>query len=557
MEFFAISGLINGVGATSFGILIIYKNWRDKINQVFFALMFSVTLWSFSYWRWLSEVNDPVTALFWIRLVAAASLLIPVFYFHWVALLIDKPKNRFQPILYLATLLFIPFSFTDLLVSSVGPKLIFPFWPNPGLLYDLYIAFFYVGLVIYSLFELYEAYQDPQKKGQVFYLILGSVFGFGGGLFNFLLWYNVPVLPYGNFLVALFPICFGYAMLRYKLFNSKVIATELLTFTIWILLLIRTLTLQTIQEKVIDGSILLFSVIAGIFLIRSVRKEVEQREKLEVLTGELEKANAELTRLDKAKSEFVSIVSHQLRTPLTAVKGYISMMREGDYGELKTEQQDTLGKVAQSAEHLITLINDLLNLNRIEDGRIIYEFKAVDIAEMIDGVVFEQKELANKKGLKLTWIKPHGLPMAWADPDKIRQVVMNFIDNAVKYTAEGSVNVSLKLENNYLIFAVKDTGVGMGQEEKVRLFKKFERGEGGRLMYTGGTGLGLYVAKLMTEAHQGEISGVSDGKGLGSTFSIKIPTEEYAKANSINQNQTAPVAKPATPTIPVSVEIKK
>ena len=139
-------------------------------------------------------------------------------------------------------------------------------------------------------------------------------------------------------------------MLRYGLFHAKTIATELLTFTIWILLLIRVLQSQDITSLVVDSGILAFSIIAGIFLVKSVSKEVEQREKLEILTKQLESANVELKRLDAAKSEFVSIVSHQLRTPLTAVKGYISMVKEGTYGKITAIQQDVLEKVFQSGE---------------------------------------------------------------------------------------------------------------------------------------------------------------------------------------------------------------
>ena len=324
-------------------------------------------------------------------------------------------------------------------------------------------------------------------------------------------------------------------MLKHKLFNSKVAATELLVFTIWIFLLIRVWNAKNLQDLAVDGSLFALTVFVGVLLVRSVIKEIEQKERLEKLSKELEAANTELKRLDAAKSEFVSIVSHQLRTPLTAIKGYISMMREGTYGKLEENQQDVLEKVSQSSERLIAFINDLLNLNRIEDGRITYAFSAVDLAQMADDIVFDLKTLADMKKLKLTWLKPHGLPKAWGDPDKIRQVMINFIDNAIKYTAEGSVNVALKLEEGFLVFQVKDTGVGMGPEEKSNLFKKFVRGEGGRMMYTGGTGLGLYVAKLMTEAHHGQISGESEGNGKGSVFTIKIPTEEYAKRNGVNQ----------------------
>src|SRR3989338_1708740 len=163
-------------------------------------------------------------------------------------------------------------------------------------------------------------------------------------------------------------------MLKHKLFNAKVASTELLTFSIWVFLLIRTTTSLTLQDFVINGSIFILTVFVGVFLIRSVIKEIEQREKLEKMSIQLSVANDELKRVDAAKSEFLSIVSHQLRTPLTAIKGYISMMIEGSYGKLEEVQHGTLEKVFQSAERLIVLVNDLLNLNRIEDGRIIYTF---------------------------------------------------------------------------------------------------------------------------------------------------------------------------------------
>ncbi|MDP3764558.1 MAG: ATP-binding protein [bacterium] len=539
MEIFAISGLINGIASLSFALFIIYKNWRDKINRVFFLLMTGMVIWSLGYWQWLLSTSYE-TASFWIKVFSIGSTLIPAFYFHWIILILKKEtEKRILKLVYGLTFLIIILSliFPDLFIKNIVPKLSFPFWPEPGILYHFYLASVYGLLVSYALTLLIKTYKKSslEIKGRAFYVILGSIFGFGGGLTNFFLWYNIPVPPYGNFLVAAFPVFFGYAMLKHNLFNSKVVATELLTFSIWVFLLIRTTTSSTLQDFVINGGIFILTAFAGVLLIRSVIKEVEQREKLEKMSIQLSIANDELKRVDEAKSEFLSIVSHQLRTPLTAIKGYISMMIEGSYGKLQEIQSATLEKVFQSAERLIVLVNDLLNLNRIEDGRIIYTFGPVDIAQMIDDTVFDLKAMAENKGLKLAWIKPHGLPRAWADADKIRQVVINFIDNSIKYTAKGNVNVSLRLENNYLVYKVQDTGVGMTPEGKSRLFRKFERGEGGRLMYTEGTGLGLYVAKLMTEAHKGIIKGESEGKDKGSTFSITIPTEEYARKNNINQ----------------------
>ncbi|MEK7117941.1 MAG: histidine kinase dimerization/phospho-acceptor domain-containing protein, partial [Patescibacteria group bacterium] len=402
MDLFAISGLINGVGSLSFGVLIFYKNWKDTINRVFLLLMVSLSLWSFSYWYWLSSAQTPESALFWVRMLSIGSIWIPVFHFHWILLIVEKIKENKRSLIgiYFIAFLFSLFSFSDAFVNGVEQKAIFPYWPNAGLLYSFYLGCVYVGLVTYSLYLLIKSFRNnPEKRGQLFYVISGSILGFGGGLFNFFLWYNIPVLPYGNFLVVFFSICYGYAMQKYRLFNSKTIAAELLTFTIWVLLLIRVLQTKNYTDLAIDGGVLVFSVVAGVFLVKNVSKEVKQKEELQKLTKELEAANVELKRVDAAKSEFVSIVSHQLRTPLTAVKGYISMMQEGTYGKLEENQQGVLEKVFQSSERLIAFINDLLNLNRIEEGRIIYTFTPVDLAQMVDDIVFDLKTLADLKKL--------------------------------------------------------------------------------------------------------------------------------------------------------------
>ncbi len=538
------------------GILIFLKGKEDKNGQGYLVVILAILLWSFSMisYRSADNTND---SIIWARLLyAMATFAVTGFLYFSFVFLNEKVSFGIYKKLTIAILngLFLFLSLTELVVKNVfipeqGEKIIK--WGTLYPFYTIYIS----GMFLWGFINLYRKYRLSEgiEKTQISYVFWGYFIGSNLAVASNLLLPSFNYFKF-NWLGQIFTtIMVGfttYAILKHHLLNIKVITTEIFVILVSMTLLVRTLFSVTPNEIIFNASIFLGVASFGILLIRSVLKEVEQREKLETLTTQLETANTELKRVDAAKSEFVSIVSHQLRTPLTAVKGYISMMIEGTYGKLQEAQSSTLQKVFQSAEHLITLVNDLLNMNRIEEGRIIYEFKSVDIAQMVDDTVFEFKKMAEDKKLKLTWIKPHGLPMAWADADKIRQVVMNFIDNSIKYTAAGSVNVVLKLENDYLVYSVSDTGVGMGPEEKAKLFKKFERGEGGRLMFTGGTGLGLYVAKMMVEAHHGEISGVSAGKDQGSTFSIKIPTEEYAKKNNINQEQT----KPAQPSMSVPVK---
>jgi len=253
---------------------------------------------------------------------------------------------------------------------------------------------------------------------------------------------------------------------------------------------------------------------------KKLEKEVEER------TKELREAYEELKKLDKAKSEFVSIASHQLRTPLTAVKGYISMILEGTYGKMPEKVKKPLENIYLYNERLIKLVNDLLNISRIEAGRMEMKLKRSSIEEIISSVVEELKNEAKNKGIYLKWEKAKKpLPKILIDKDKIRQVIMNIIDNAIRYTEKGGVTINLKsqISSQSIRIIVKDTGMGLTKYELSKMFESFSRGTAGTRLYTEGVGLGLYVAKKFVWMHDGEIRAESKGKGKGSTFYIELP----------------------------------
>lgn len=246
---------------------------------------------------------------------------------------------------------------------------------------------------------------------------------------------------------------------------------------------------------------------------------------------ELHKANIKLKELDQAKSDFLSLASHQLRAPLSITKGYVSMILEGTYGACPQEMIDPLEMVYNGNERLVKFVNNLLDVSRMESGRLEYIFKEVDLAEMASSVVKELKLAADKKDLYLDLKIDNSVPKIQADDEKLRQVVMNLVDNAIKYTAKGGVSVNLKHGKNKegkngLIFSVTDTGRGMEENDKASLFQKFSRGKGISRIHTEGTGLGLYVAAKIVEAHHGIIWADSPGKDQGSTFAFWVPAGE-------------------------------
>lgn len=251
---------------------------------------------------------------------------------------------------------------------------------------------------------------------------------------------------------------------------------------------------------------------------------IKLEHEVEKATRDMRKANAKLKKLDQAKSEFISIASHQLRTPLTVIKGYISMMLEGNFGKINNKIKDPLEKVYASNERLINLVEGLLGVSRIESGRLPYDFKKEYLENIVVSVVDELNESALKKNLILLYDAPNkSFPLVKIDQEKIRQVILNLIDNAIKYTNEGIVKVTLDNLGTKVRFCVFDSGMGISEDDFGNLFKKFSRGQGVSILNTEGTGLGLYVAKEVIKAHGGKIWAESWGEGQGSKFCFEIP----------------------------------
>ncbi len=267
-------------------------------------------------------------------------------------------------------------------------------------------------------------------------------------------------------------------------------------------------------------------------LNRSVKQEVQAREKIELLADDLEKANVRLTELDRQKSEFVSFATHQLRAPLTAMKGYASLLLEGDMGVLAPESKEGISRIFESTNTLVTIVDDYLNISRIELGTMKYAFETIDLKMLVEDTIAELKPNIDKTGLKFSCTIDTECTdyRTTADRDKLKQVIANVIDNSLKYTPSGSVAVSLSLDkaSHRFVFKVTDTGVGIAPEVLPRLFQKFSRAENANKTNIRGTGLGLFVAKQMIEAHHGTIRAESPGEGKGSTFIVEL--EPFAKA---------------------------
>jgi len=266
------------------------------------------------------------------------------------------------------------------------------------------------------------------------------------------------------------------------------------------------------------------------------------KEEVERATAELATANEQLKDLDKAKSEFLSIASHQLYTPLTALRGYLSMLMEGEFGKIPTKQAPIMDILETSSVRLIALIKSLLDISRIESGRLELDLESVDLTTMAKELVRDLMPNAAAKKLKLAFHPPaKELPHAVVDRQRIRQVMLNFTDNAIKYTDHGRIDVRLKQADDDLVFSVTDTGRGIARQDITRLFNKFTRVRDPSRLHAEGIGLGLYVAKQMVKEHHGDVQVASAGPGRGSTFSMRLPIEGSPTSLRVGEKATVEI----------------
>ncbi len=526
MDIFAISGLSLGITSLFLGGLVLIKGRKEKTKLIWAIFCFSVSAWGFGGYK-ISFVESRQSALLWWKIVYIGIIFIPVIFFHFVHSFTGLKRKIELAAFYLWGIFFLILEWTRFSYLFFGPDNITYlfksfYWVYPPSFLFAFFVFSWFGIVVYSHIILLNSFRNAKgaRRVQMYYFIVGMALAFIGGGCSFLPCFGIAVYPYLNFLTLFYPIIVTYAITRYNLMDVKVITTELTVILLVLINLLQAISSATMAQVIFRMVILAFTVVVGYSLIKSVHKEVRSREQIEKLAKKLKKANEKLKKMDETKSEFISIASHQLRTPLTVIKGYVSMILQRDFGHISNKMNDVLEKVFISNERLIILVRELLNLSRIEKGRMDYGFKKGDLGKIVSETIEELSAVISDKGLKCVFKKDE-LPLVWMDETKIREVVMNLLDNAIKYTPKGALEVSLKKEGDTIVFAVKDSGVGLDKDDMKKLFQRFSR-VNNKLEITG-TGIGLYVVKKIIQAHKGDVFVKSKGRGHGSTFGFYLP----------------------------------
>lgn len=519
------------------GFYVFFSNRHALLNKLFLTLSLCFFTWIFiSLIAW-TNINGDVIAFLWPFFGVSAGLIsILSIYFIYVFL----NKND------------IPFSYKIIFMSLLVPLLLLA--PTnisisgfditncdafifEGITYKIYYTLLGVLAMIWIFVLLVKSYRNanPIFRKQIIYI--------GIGIESFLLLFfsivflvtylvNLGILAdsrlemYGLFGILAFIVSVAFSIVRYKAFKVNIAAPIALVCSLW-LLVFSLLFLQNIDViQFVVSVTLLFLLIFGFQLIRSVKREIQHREEIEKLVKKLKRTNDRLKILDKQKSEFVSIASHQLRSPLAAISGYASLLQDGNFGKLPTKASESVQRIYSSARAMSQSIEEYLNVSQIESGNMKYNMTDFNLVNLLENICDDLRSVALKKGVLLfSRTDLTRSPIVHADQGKVTQALHNLINNSIKYTEKGTVTAYVhdNLSQKKIFIEILDTGIGMSAETLEIIFQKFERADNAHVASVQGTGLGLYMALKIIEAMGGTINAYSDGEGKGSRFVVELP----------------------------------
>jgi len=516
-----------------FGIFVYFKSGRSLLGKLLLLISLTFSIWTvFNLITWVT-FDGRIYSFSWSFFeVLAVMLYFFTLYFTYVFIEekdISFKTKLFFSVLVLPVIVAFPWYYTTGVDVTECNAIM-----NDNFLYYVYALKIAISLgMIFLLLSKYIKYRGEKiKKNKVALVGIGSLFfllSFGSTQYLTDFIFNNYYDPefYGILAMNVFIGFLAFLIVRYKAFDIKLLGAQALVVALVILIGSQFAFINNPTNKILNGITLALSVVFGWFLIRSVKNEVRRKEELQLMSDKLARANDQLRKLDNAKSEFISIASHQLRTPLTAIKGFISLLLEGSYGAVETKIRDVLNKIYLSNERLIQLVEDLLNISRIESGRMEYKFVLGDIVKLVNDLQDTFMITAKNRGLSLTFAVPkEEIPPVEMDQAKIREVASNLIDNSLKYTQKGGVTVSVTQNGGAVRVIVSDTGIGIPKENLPYLFSKFSRGKDTSRLHAEGTGLGLYVGKNLVEMHHGKVWAESDGPNRGSRFIVELPLRQ-------------------------------
>lgn len=527
------SHILPAVLCLFFGIFLFVRDSRSLLTRILFFVSIFFAMWSFfDLILWASDQLHTIM-FFWSLLTIVEPLMYgATFYFLYVFItgqdLAMQIKTRLG-FLYLPILVLLPTSLNLVafdLTNCDRNAIEGPLWMYT---YALEILF----AVLAALLALREFIKHKKERTQIVVATTGILI-----FFISLSWGNIvgsltddwQIAQYGLFGMPFFVATIWYVLVKYRAFNLRIVATEALFFVAAVIIFVITFLPSVENMRLALIIALIFLVLLYIFFSRGLHKQERQRDEIlrrekahKDVTAQLEHATKRMHDLEKQKTDFLSFTSHQLRSPLTAIKGYSSLILEGDYGEVSPEAKKAAQIILQSTNALVGVVSDYLDASRIELGQMRYDIVDLDINELLQDIVRNWRIKHDESKIKIQFLFTGERILVKGDRQWLRRVIDDLIDNAIKYTLnEGIVDIQLKRKDTTTQIIISDQGIGIPKTNLDRMFEKYFRAENARRINAAGTGLGLYIAKEIINVHKGKIWVESPGEGKGTKFYIEL-----------------------------------
>ncbi len=498
---------------------------RDKTNIIYSVFVLFASFWSIGLGLFIieSDLNLAHSIANFYYISAAG---IPLFFLYFSFLFPHKNFQINNIMLFILSLPLLILTFLLVLDKELLIKQVFlSDWGKDVIIdvkhYVIYTIYFvsFTLLAYYNLIKSYLSSSDSEERKQLKFIILGTTVGFiFGMIFDLFLpligdYKHIFVGPLFSFSMV---IAIGYSITRHHLFDIKVVATEVLTFILWIAILIQIILAEGLKEQLINLGFLIVAIFLGILLIRSVIKEVTQREKIEKLAEELKKINV-------GQNSMIHFMNHQIKGRFGVAKNIFAELLSEDYGKMPEDTVPLIKKGLEETNTGINYVQSILKGATAENGSLQYDKQPMDFKNLVEEAVNGQKDKAEAKGLKFDLSVKDGDYSFTGDALQLGEAVRNLIDNSINYTLTGSILMKLENKEKSFVFEIIDTGVGITPEDMGNLFKAGGRGANSLKVNVNSTGYGLVFVKNVVEAHGGRVWVESRGEGKGSTFSVELP----------------------------------
>jgi signal transduction histidine kinase len=517
VRFDLIGVIIAVIGILVLAVIVFLRNRASITSRSFFFFAFITTLWGISNY-FLYRFEDPANALLALRFHIFLSIWHAYAFFQLAYVFPSEKKelpvwHRYVllPLAFFSsTLLLIPFVFNK--VSNLIPtdEVINP-EKSQGVIMAAIVTVAFLSGGISALFRRIAITKGDERR-QVMLMFTGMSLTAGLLLlFSFIIpigFKNFDFVPYGALFIFPVIVFTAYAIYIVELFHVKNIFAGMFTFFLAVVSLIELVIAETIEQLLLRVAVFLLTIIIGVQLVKN--------------TFEIELANEQ-------KSELMSFATHEIRTPITVMRGYATMLLDGDKGDISPPVKDLLQKIMIAGNDVTNLLTEYLDKSKIELDQLEYIPTSFDAKLVVNEVLAIFAIHADQKGLTLTKaVSSTKKYTVHVDRAKLREILTNVLDNAIKYTPKGSIEVSIKSISGYVTIKVSDTGVGIEKDVMPSLFKEFSRADLQKVNILG-SGIGLYLAKKFAEAQDGKIWAESEGKDKGAQFYIQFPEMKATK----------------------------